>query len=143
MPKATWSSVRLSSVVLSARLKPYERWHWRRICSQHVDNVNRSLLADSEVTVVGTTTSAGLKVNAEDASTIYADGGGVALLVSRGAKSPTNIGIGLGVAINLIDSQTRAFVEDVTVDSSAVTSSSIAFYHPTIDALTLGGRWRK
>ncbi len=53
----------------------------------------QAFLRDSEVSVVGTATVPGLRVNAEDASTIYSDGGGVALLISRGAESPTNIAL--------------------------------------------------
>ena len=98
-----------------------------------------AFLRDSEVVTIGTANVAGFKVNAEDASTIYSDGGGVALLISRGAQNPTNIGIGIGVAINLIEGDTKAFIENATVTASAGNVVINALYAPKIDALTIGG----
>lgn len=98
-----------------------------------------AFLRDSEVITVGSANTPSIQVNAEDASTIYSDGGGVALLISRGAQNPTNIGIGIGVAINLIEGGTQAFVENSTMTATAGNVIINALYDPTIDALTIGG----
>ena len=98
-----------------------------------------AFLRDSEVITAGSATTPGLRVNAENDSVIYSDGGGVALLISQGAQSPTNIGIGIGVAINLVEGETKSFVENSTVTASAGNVLVNAVYAPKIDALTIGG----
>ena len=78
-------------------------------------------------------------VTATDAPKLSSDGGGVAVVVSTGAKAPTNVSVGVGVAVNDIATAAAAFVDASTVSAANGDVDVTATFTPTITAVTLGG----
>ena len=90
----------------------------------------------STVTTLGV---GSVTLTATDTSKITADGGGVGIgVASGGQKSGTSFAIGISVAINDIENNIHALIDESTVTSGgnvALTAAST----PTIQALTIGG----
>ena len=99
-----------------------------------------AFVRDADVRATQTTaTGPALVVSATDTPTIYSDGGGVAVVLAQGAKSPTNVSVGVGVAVNDIATAASAFIDASPVATTAGGVAVTATFSPTIDALTLGG----
>ncbi len=109
-----------------------------------VNNIENSSIeafirdADIVTTGVGLIGPA-VSVHAVNNATIYSDGGGVSLIIASGvATSANNLSVGLSVALNSIDTDTLAFIDNSPIDSSG-DIAVLAELTPTIDALTIAG----
>ena len=101
----------------------------------------RTSTADASVrdAVVALTAAGGLAIAATDTDTIYADGGGVALVLSLGSKNPNAVSVGLAGAVNAITGHATASVSNARVTTPAGGVSVDAVFAPTINTITIAG----
>jgi len=87
---------------------------------------------------VTTTGSGAVRLEAKDTSEITADAGGVGIAVARGQGGGVGLAFGISVAINEIDNDVLAVVDNATIHSAGSVELA-AISSATIDALTIAG----
>ncbi len=108
-----------------------------------VSNTTRAFIRDSSITTTGFlndyVTRTGVRVAARDNTVIYADGGGVAVMIGRGLRQSNNIAIGIGFSINDISGAVDTFAEDSAIQSPAGGVLIQSIFDAAITAVSIGG----